>query len=226
MGELNESAIRAWLGLDESSLPSPAASPIEFLMVNLRFLPPHLLQSFSNITSPKDRSRLPAIRNRRLKYSAAAPELRFAAARNNWPLLYEGTSRPTKPGGEEEKAWVQNDFLDGRRKHVGKLGELLSGYEDEREGERLRALRREKAEAEFVPEEEEDSDSDDEGPLPPEEPVTEGVAKASFERLIRERFIYGLLDGVDYDRVDWDESLDGDTDRESEERWFDEEEED
>ena len=32
--------------------------------------------------------------------------------------------------------------------------------------------------------------------------------------------------GVDYERVDWDESLDTEDDREAEERWFDEEEED
>lgn len=31
---------------------------------------------------------------------------------------------------------------------------------------------------------------------------------------------------VDYERVDWDESLDTEDDREAEERWFDEEEED
>jgi hypothetical protein len=31
---------------------------------------------------------------------------------------------------------------------------------------------------------------------------------------------------IDYDKVDWDESLDADDDREAEEKWFDDEEED
>ena len=30
------------------------------------------------------------------------------------------------------------------------------------------------------------------------------------------------MQGIDYDKVDWDESLDSDEDREAEERWFDE----
>jgi hypothetical protein len=35
-----------------------------------------------------------------------------------------------------------------------------------------------------------------------------------------------LMQSIDYDIVDWDESLDDDDDRDAEERWFDEEEED
>ncbi len=33
------------------------------------------------------------------------------------------------------------------------------------------------------------------------------------------------VEDIDYGRVDWDESLDTEDDREAEERWFDEEEE-
>jgi hypothetical protein len=95
--------------------------------------------------------------------------------------------------GQSEREWVMNDgFLKGSTKHVGKLGVLLGEYEEEREAERVRALRRERAaEAAFVPEE--DSDSEDEDMAYAEEEKPE-EAKGSFERLVREQFIYGLLD--------------------------------
>jgi len=94
--------------------------------------------------------------------------------------------------GQDERDWVMNDgFLKGSMKHVGKLGTLLGDYEEEREAERVRELRRERrvVEDEFVPEE--DSDSDDPEPV---EEVKPEEAKALFERVVRERFIYGLLD--------------------------------
>jgi len=97
--------------------------------------------------------------------------------------------------GQDEREWVMNDgFLKGSTKHVGKLGMLLGEYEEEREAERVRALRRERAaEAAFVPEEDSDSEDEamgyaDEAAVKPEE------AKALFERIVREQFIYGLLD--------------------------------
>lgn len=37
--------------------------------------------------------------------------------------------------------------------------------------------------------------------------------------------MYGTLQNIDYDKVDWDERWDVDNDRDAEERWFDEEEE-
>lgn len=68
--------------------------------------------------------------------------------------------------------------------------------------------------------------------------------KTAFLRLVKERFIYGLLEvrsylvlrmytsltpspsqNIEYDKVDWDERWDVDNDRDQEERWFDEEEE-
>ena len=46
----------------------------------------------------------------------------------------------------------------------------------------------------FIPEEDEDtSDEEDLAPAPPEEESPE-EARLAFERLVRERFIYGLLD--------------------------------
>ncbi|KAF8195694.1 hypothetical protein K438DRAFT_1826366 [Mycena galopus ATCC 62051] len=225
----NDIRIRSYLGLDSDYQPDPKTAPIDFLTLHLRQLPPHLLLSFSGVTTPKERSRIPAIRNRRLKYATAGPpELEFSSARSTWPLLYDGQGqeRRGRQEGEDERDWVARDFLQGLTKHVNKLGTLLGGYEEEREAERFRALRRERAEAEFVPEEESDSDEDeeeeDEG-QPAMEQITD--SKASFERLIRERFIYGLLEEIEYDKVDWDENLDIDGDREAEERWFDEEEE-
>ncbi|KAJ7180285.1 hypothetical protein C8R43DRAFT_972496 [Mycena crocata] len=218
--------IRLYLGLEPDSQPDPQTIPVEFLIHHIKHLPPHLLLAFSGVTTPKDRSRIPVIRNRRLQYARAdPPELQFSAARNSWPLLYdEGQGRRGNQDGEDERDWVARDFLQGLTKHVGKLGSLLGGYEEEREAERFRALRRERIETEFVPEEESDSDEEDQD-VGKDEPLTDEERKASFQRLIRERLIYGLLEDIDYDKVDWDETLDGDADREAEERWFDEEEE-
>ncbi|KAJ7490398.1 hypothetical protein B0H11DRAFT_2010401 [Mycena galericulata] len=225
MADFNDIPIRSYLGLPPDSQPDPKTNPINFLTLHISKLPPHLLLLFSDITTPKDRSRIPVIRNRRLKYvNANPPELQLSAARSTWPLLYEGSQgRRGQQEADEEKDWVANDFLRGLTKHVGKLGSLLGGYEEEREAERFRSLRRGRAEAEFVPEEE--SDSDDEEVSARDEQITDEESKASFERLIRERFIYGLLEDMEYNKVDWNETLDDDDDREAEERWFDEEEE-
>ncbi|KAJ6598880.1 hypothetical protein DFH09DRAFT_1258075 [Mycena vulgaris] len=218
--------VEDYLGLDADSQPDPKTLPIDFLVLHLRQLPPHLLLSFSAITTPKERSRISTIRNRRLKYANAGPsELQFSAARSTWPLLYDGQARRGQQGGDDEKDWVAKDFLQGLTKHVGKLGSLLGGYEEEREAERFRALRRERVETEFIPEEESDSDAEDQDPIGRNEQMTDEETKATFERLIRERFIYGLLEEIDYDTVDWDETLDVDDDREAEEKWFDDEDE-
>ncbi|KIM90959.1 hypothetical protein PILCRDRAFT_1195 [Piloderma croceum F 1598] len=215
--------ILSYLQLPETYTPSPKESPIDFLQLHIRQLPPHLLLTFSLITNPKQRTTVPTIRNRRLKYTHSNPEeLSFVEARSQWPTLWEGRERRGMEEGQDERDWVMNDgFLKGSMKHVGKLGILLGEYEEEREAERVRALRRERAaEAAFVPEE--DSDSEDEDMAhAEEEEVKPEEAKASFERLVREQFIYGLLDSVDYDSVDWNEQLDSDDDREAQEKWFD-----
>jgi len=113
------------------------------------------------------------------------------------------------------------------KQHVGKLGRLLGDYEEEREAERFRIQRRQQAAAEsFVPEEDEDSDNEDLPPVQEEEPESEQQSRATFERLVKEKFIYGLLESDLYNQVDWDDVWDGETDREAEDRWFDQEDED
>ena len=189
--------VLSYLQLPELYTPSPKESPIDFLQLHIRQLPPHLLLTFSLITNPKQRTTIPTIRNRRLKYTETNPhELSFVEARSRWPTLWEGRERRGMEEGQDERDWVINDgFLQGTTKHVGNLGTLLGEYEEEREAERVRMLKRERAAAAaFVPEE--DSESDDEDVLVDvgDEEVKPEEAKASFERLVRERFIYGLLD--------------------------------
>ncbi|THH29128.1 hypothetical protein EUX98_g5050 [Antrodiella citrinella] len=154
-------------------------------------------------------------------------ELGFTAAKGSWPILWEGRELGGKEEAKEEEEWAQKGFLEGKKKHVGKLGSLLGGYEEEREADRVRGIRRREAEyRDSLPEEDEDTDSDEDVDLPTalvEESPEE--MKASFLRLIKEKFIYGLLEGFDYDVVDWDERWDVDNDRDAEERWFDDEEE-
>ncbi|KII94882.1 hypothetical protein PLICRDRAFT_149156 [Plicaturopsis crispa FD-325 SS-3] len=231
----NKDPILSYLGLPREYEPSPETSPVDFLLAHLRELPPHLVSTFTLITSPKQRTIIPTIRNRRLKYTSSdPPELSFTSARRTWPTLWSGRERRGQEEGSEEKAWANSVFLGGLKTHVGKLGGLLGDYEEEREAERIRTIRRERAAEEaFVPEE--DSDSEDSDDDPPgaqagsaaieQEQETEEEAKSAFERLVRERFIYGLLESVDYDAVDWDERLDSEDDRDAEERWFDEEDE-
>ncbi|KAF8631580.1 hypothetical protein AX15_002330 [Amanita polypyramis BW_CC] len=218
-----------YLGLPQDYIPHPEADPIAFLTNHLAHLPPHILQQFSSITGAKQRTIIPTIRNRRLKYTSTKPvELDFRTARKKWPQMWRGRERIGLDKGKEEKEWANHEFLAGQQQYVGKLGNLLGEYEEEREAERTRVLHRQvHIPTEFVPEED-DSESEsesDEIPAVPEE-ESEEEAIRSFERLVRERFIYGLLEDVDYDRVDWDESLDTEDNREAEERWFDEEEED
>ena len=237
----DHSLVLAYLGLPEDYDPSPQKDAIKFLVKHLTQLPPHLLLHFDNVTSAKQRTAITTVRNRRLKYASFnPPELGFASARSKWPNLWQGRGRCGVEEGVEEKAWADSDFLRGATKHVGKLGSLLGGYEEEREAERVRMLRRQGIVTnDFVPEEDESSDEEVD-PFVEEE--SDEAAKASFERLIRERFVYGLLEAspatleprsspqqlifqpFEYNKVDWDESLDSDGDREAEERWFDEEE--
>ncbi|TFK43730.1 hypothetical protein BDQ12DRAFT_675459 [Crucibulum laeve] len=216
-----------YLDLPKDYEPSPKIDAISFLTKHLPQLPPHILLKFSDITSPKQRTTIPNIRNRRLTYTNNnPPELRFYAARSNWPTLWEGRERRGIEEGNEEKEWAESRFLEGSEKHIGKLAKLLGEYEEEREAERIRIIRREKAATEFTPEEDTDSEEEEEeeeDSAPSSAPVQESQEEAQrwFERLIRERFIYGLLENIDYDKVDWDESLDIDDEREAQERWFD-----
>ncbi|TCD70405.1 hypothetical protein EIP91_003486 [Steccherinum ochraceum] len=229
-------AILSYLGLPEDYTPSPTNEPIEFLKRHLRYTPPHLITSFSTTTTPKQRTVIPAVRNRRSRYTESNPsELQFTAAKSTWPTLWEGRELRGKDEAKEEEEWAQKSFLEGPGKgkmHVGKLGTLLGGYEEEREAERVRGVRRREAEErDALPEEDEDTDDEEfeeemraaASTAPVEESPEE--MKAAFLRVVKERFIYGLLENIDYDKVDWDERWDVDNDRDEEERWFDEEEE-
>ncbi|KAH8119922.1 hypothetical protein DFH11DRAFT_18171 [Phellopilus nigrolimitatus] len=220
----NNGPILDYLGLPEDYRPLPSLEPIEFLRKHLRQLPLQLLFTFSVVTTPKQRTLVPTIRNRRLKYTSSQPSnLGFEAARNSWPALWRGRDVGPKRGqGErnDEKEWADSMFLGGHKQHVGKLGSLLGDYAEEREAERLRMQRR--SEGNSVPLEDY-SDEDSEGEAILEDSPEE--ARANFERLIRERFIYGLLDLIDYDVIDWSDQWDSDNEREEEEHWFDDEEE-
>ncbi|KAJ4478301.1 hypothetical protein J3R30DRAFT_3404373 [Lentinula aciculospora] len=224
--------ILTYLGLekDGSYSPSPSEQPIEFLVKHINHLPPHLLLKFSSITSPKERTVIHVIRNRRLKYIHTQPaELSFTSARHTWLTEWPGRERRGVEEGHDEEHWAQSGFMEGTTKYVKKLGPLLRDYEEEREAERVRTIRRTQSvadESRFIPEEDSDEDSNQDEDVDPSimEAENEVNNKAEFVRHIRERFIYGLLDNIDYDKVDWDESLDTDNDREAEERWFDDDE--
>lgn len=187
-----------YLGLPTDHAPSPKGEPIAFLQTHLSQLPPHLLPAFSLITTPKERTAIPLVRNRRLQYTKTAPQdLSFVRARNTWPHLWEGRLQPGVEERKEEQSWADEDFMDGRKTNVGKLGRLLADYEEERENERVRAVKRIKESNELVPEEDEESDEEDEegGEAEVEElPETDAQKQAGFEWRIRERFVYGLLD--------------------------------
>lgn len=183
-----------YLGLAPDYRPSPQDEPLEFLTKHIREIPPHLFSYFSQCTTPKQRTTIPLIRNRRLKYIESSPgEFKFESARNTWAALWEGQDHRVlfKQSGEEEKAWAKREFMSGSTQHVGKLGDLLAGYEEERQAEHLRDIRRAiPREDHFIPEEDDDDSEDD---LPPEI-ETPAQAQSSFLRMLKERFIYGLLE--------------------------------
>ncbi|OCH90949.1 hypothetical protein OBBRIDRAFT_558466 [Obba rivulosa] len=228
-----DKVLLSYLGLPRDYQPSPSADPVDFLLRHLRQLPPHLSSHFTALTVPKQRTTIPAIRNRRLTYvESDPPELRFEVAKATWPTLWPVRERGGKEEGKEEKEWANKEFMGSSKQHVGKLGTLLAEYEEEREAERVGTLRRQQAEQlDSLPEEseeeeeEEDEDEDDEvGANDGVEETLEDI-RDTFMRVIKDRFIYGLLESIDYDKVDWDDKWDAANDRDAEEQWFDEEEE-
>ncbi|KAI0368102.1 hypothetical protein BV20DRAFT_969691 [Pilatotrama ljubarskyi] len=223
--DFDPTPILKYLGLPDTYQPSPRTAPLDFLHRHVRSLPPHLLRLFSANTTPRQRSAIPAIRNRRLKYTQSnPPEFSPANAKSAWPALWEGRERPGKEQAQEEKEWAEKEFLGDGKQQVGKLGSLLGEYEEERESERVRTIRRQRAEyIESLPEEDEESDDEEQAAIAQEASPAE--AEEMFLRLVKERFIYGFLESIDYDKVDWDERWDEDLDREAEERWFEDEEE-
>lgn len=193
---LEATPILKYLNLPETYQPQPSEHPIEFLRKHLRDLPPQLLQHFSASTTPKERTVLPIIRNRRLRYTTFRPsELSFDVAKDKWPTLWPGRERPGRNERIEEKKWADREFLGGQKQHVGKLGSMLGDYAEEREADRIRMLKRQAAEDAFTPEEEDDDseDMDEEDPVDLSEDTFDEM-KRTFERAIQERFIYGNLD--------------------------------
>lgn len=99
-----------------------------------------------------------------------------------------------RESAKDEREWADREFMGGFGKQVGKLGDLLGGYEEERRAERARDLRRQQREwEESLPEEDEDTDDEEYAQGDPEE-LSPSEAAALFLRRVKERFIYGLLD--------------------------------
>lgn len=195
----NPDPILNYLGLPLDYEPSLTESPVNFLSKYLRLLPPNLLALFSALLTPQQRTILPIIRNRRQKYASTYPrELSIGEARKRWPLLWPGRDRPGIDQGKEEKLWADSEFLGGQQgQQVGRLGGLLATYEEEREAERVREAKRGDLESRMAVHslnDESEEDDDEREDLTPEEYETPQQIEVNFERLIRERFIYGLLD--------------------------------
>ena len=250
--EPNILVVLKYLGLPKDYEPSPVTQAAEFLAQHMRSLPQDLLVLFSPHINAKQRTVLPAIRNRRLCYFDSSPlEFQMPGAKATFSSLWPGpvgTLRDVaQREAKDEKDWADKEFMEGRTegRQVGKLGELLGTWTEEREAERARDLRRLQREAEeAIPEEEEDTDDEEASAPAAQEELSPQEAEELFRRRLKERFIYGLLDvrvlsirawffrlklafyqAVDYDTVDWDEKWDSDLDRDEEERWFDDEEE-
>ncbi|CUA70178.1 hypothetical protein RSOLAG22IIIB_00526 [Rhizoctonia solani] len=238
--------ILRYLALDPDYAPSPDESPIEFLKQHMSQLPPHLLILFNAHpkATPRARASVPAIKNRRCAYAATEPksldpDVLSKTDPGVWDLVNSERAqaltirRPAVVDEDEaeadERDWASNEFQDGNKMHVGKIGELLAELEGERRRERERAVRRQvlvarAREEETLQEEEESSDEEEGGVSAGPERLRPDPAEEDIRRAIREQFISGLLTNVDYDKVDWEERWDPD-DRDNEERWFDEEEE-
>lgn len=274
-------ALLRYLGLPEDHSPSPQLQPIEFLNLYLPVLSQQHLAFFSDLPSPRQRTAVRLIKNRRTRFALESDSstLRWEEGRNLepyiWDSMHSGVPRstelpPSRPGahaGDQERAWADDSFVGYRaagpsqsqpstgtqKGYVGRLGDLLAEYEEEREAERIRTTRRERAAIaamEKETEEEFDSDSDssaEEGRTAEEMVESVDEIRKAFERVLRERFIDGLLNvshsGLEYsppssiwtlflqplqcdlyDEVDFSDTWDPD-DRDGEDRWFEDEEE-
>lgn len=190
------------------ALPPPASSmtPFAFLSAHIASLPSNLGRLYSPIVLPQPRSAIPTIRNRRLRYaSASPPALSVAHGRDRHPLLYERVvgSEPPPPvprseaatnDDDDEEAWGAQLVLAGEKAKHGKFGAMMKGFEEEREGERLRSRKREEHKVEAAEGEEFDSESDEDEMALEEELAEESVEQrmAAFARLLKERFLDGL----------------------------------
>lgn len=188
-----------------SELPTP---PLTFLAEHISVLPPPLLLPFDEITSPRERTSIPAIKSRRLIYATQTPlpaELHADRGRLRWPLLWErmgGSSLPPPSADvREEERWVEENFLPGKEnaQHVKKLGGFLRGLEEEREMEGVVMARRAERRLDDIGEEfDEESDEEEEevdgsGAFPREvEEKNQAEVREAFEKRILELFVDGM----------------------------------
>jgi len=140
-----DSLVLKYLSLPGDYTPKPSTEPVSFLRPHLSILPRSILQHFSHLLSPLQRTVLPTVRNRRFAYHTSAPPVfSFPAARNRWvdiwdeiapgAVLHENWRETSKASAQDEKAWAETGFLDGRSiaGEKSRLGKLLGGYEGER----------------------------------------------------------------------------------------------
>lgn len=231
---LESPAVLKYLDLPKDYTPSHNDDALEFLKLHISVLPLYLLRPFSNSLTPRQRTSIPLIKNRRTNYvfKIHPQELEWDQGRILEPLLWEnmnagavatpssGSAHP-RPGieaGAQEREWAEHNFVGyhnvpsrsgstgeqtTKKGYVGRIGELLAEYEEEREAERLRALRRDRMAAAAIEretEEELDTDSSDDefvrapsSAMPQDELESTDEVRSSFERLLRERFIDGFL---------------------------------
>lgn len=214
-----DSLVLRYLSLPEEYTPNPSNEPVAFLRLHLSILPSSILEHFSILLNPIQRGAIPSIRNRRLAYHNSAPSIfSFPIARNKWvdiwdeiapgAVLQENWRDTSKVSAQDEKAWAEAGFLDGRGVlgEKSRLGKLLGDYEEERVGEieranrsvRLRKMEVRKAgdrdaalqDADDSEEEEEDLSDDDQDAAPAKD---NQQLQRTFERVLKERFFAGLL---------------------------------
>jgi len=184
-------------------------TPLRFLSDHITVLPPPLLQPFDEVTSPRERTAIPAIKARRLLYATQSPlpaELHADRGRLRWPLLWErmgGSSLPPPSADvREEERWVEENFLPGKEnsQHVKKLGGFLRGLEEEREMEGVVMARRAERRLDDVGEEF-DAESDEEDDEEISRNVRSGEVEEKDQADVRDAFEKRILelfvDGVD-----------------------------
>jgi hypothetical protein len=187
-------------------LPTP---PIQFLADHITVLPPPLLLPFDDVTSPRERASISAIKSRRMIYASQTPlpaELHTDRGRLRWPLLWErmgGSSLPPPSADvREEERWVEENFLPGKEnsQHVKKLGGFLRGLEEEREMEGVVMARRAERRLDDVGEEF-DEESDEEEDVLPDRGAVPGALEEKDQAEVREAFEKRILelfvDGMD-----------------------------
>ena len=109
--DFDAAPVLSYLSLPDDYQPSPQVAPVEFLRKHIRELPPHLLVLFSANTTPKERTVVPEIRSRRLKYIQSKPlEFALSEAKSTWPALWEGRERP---GTQDRKSTRLNSSHSG-----------------------------------------------------------------------------------------------------------------